>query len=141
MGRLGPKLRASEPHKLIKTNSLDHPSRSLGRNSRAERRLPDRLQRVNRIWPAPARRGARIGASGLLLSLCASWIGCGGATAPCPTPTTELDRSREETERLEEQIARESARQRALKAQLAELTAQVAATEAALDSLAGPTGP
>ncbi len=52
-----------------------------------------------------------------------SAAGCGGATAPCPTPTTELDQLRDRSERLEQDLAR-----------------RVAAAQAVLDSIARAKG-
>lgn len=72
--------------------------------------------------------------------LCLAAFGCGGATAPCPTPTTEIDSARAESERLESEIDREVARQHALDDRRAEAARAVEETQAALDSLAGATG-
>jgi hypothetical protein len=94
--------------------------------------------RPNRFWPGPVRTGIALGAKGALLALGLALNGC-GATAPCPTPTAEIDRSRDEAERLERQISREAARQRQLKEQRAEAASQVAATQAAA-AIAGEPG-
>jgi len=63
--------------------------------------------------------------------------GCGGATAPCPTPTTELDSLRTVSERLENQVDRETAEGRTLEARRDQASRRAAVAEAALDSLAG----
>jgi len=85
------------------------------------------------VIAAPLARNALV-----LLSLAA--LGCGGATAPCPTPTTEIDSARAESEQLEGEIAREAARQRALAARRAVAALAVEEIQAALDSLGGATG-
>ena len=93
-----------------------------------------------RFWSGP---GRSIPGSAVRLAIFAVLIsaaGCGGATAPCPTPTTELDRLRGETERLERDLARTTREDRALAARRDEAARRIAAAQAALDSLAGTEG-
>lgn len=73
----------------------------------------------------------------IALALSAALAGCGGATAPCPTPTTELDSLRTVAEGLESQVDRETAEGRTLEARRGREVKRVAAAQAALDSLAG----
>ena len=61
---------------------------------------------------------------------------CGGATAPCPTPTTELDQLRDRSERLEEDLARATREDRKVSAQREEAGRRIEAAQAALDSIA-----
>jgi cytochrome c-type biogenesis protein CcmH/NrfG len=69
-----------------------------------------------------------------------SAAGCGGATAPCPTPTTELDQLRDRSERLEQDLTRATSEDRKVSAQREEAARRVAAAQAALDSIARPKG-
>lgn len=78
-------------------------------------------------------RAAQIWAA-LILVLAAA--GCGGATTPCPTPTTELDRLRSESERLEQDLDRAAGDERSLRAEREEAAQRIGAAEVALDSLA-----
>jgi hypothetical protein len=98
-----------------------------------------------RFWPgtgraAPSSSAGRAAlssnASRALLILIISAAGCGGATAPCPTPTTELDRLRSESERLEQDLTRATREERALSGQREEAGRRIAAAQAALDSIA-----
>jgi hypothetical protein len=63
--------------------------------------------------------------------------GCGHATVPCPTPTSELDRLRDETEGAREETDRAGAEADALEARRDAAEQRAAAARAALDSL-GP---
>ena len=85
-----------------------------------------------RFWPRP---GSAILAS-IALALAANLAGC-GATAPCPTPTTELDSLRTVAEGLESQVDRETAEGRTLEARRDQQAARAATAQAALDSLQG----
>lgn len=73
----------------------------------------------------------------IALALSVALPGCGGATAPCPTPTTELDSLRTVAEGLESQVDRETAEGRTLEARRDREVKRAAAAQAALDSLAG----
>jgi hypothetical protein len=66
--------------------------------------------------------------------------GCGGATAPCPTPTTELDRLRAESQAAEGKLDQATETDRELKAKGDAAARRIEAAQAALDSL-GPVGP
>ena len=61
--------------------------------------------------------------------------GCGRATVPCPTPTTELDRLRAETEGLRDETDRAEAEKAALTARRDAAAARAEEARAALDSL------
>jgi len=63
-------------------------------------------------------------------------MGCGHATVPCPTPTQELDRLREETERTRSDMDRALAEDRALKARREAAIQRATAAQQAADSLA-----
>lgn len=54
---------------------------------------------------------------------------------PCPTPTTELDRHREESEGAQRIASRAASEARAAEAKRGEAEQRVAAAKAALDSL------
>jgi hypothetical protein len=62
--------------------------------------------------------------------------GCGQATVPCPTPTTRLDRLRDETGRLRDDAERAQAEQGAWDARKEAAAQRVSDMEARLDSLA-----
>ncbi|HEU5312054.1 MAG TPA: hypothetical protein VFV24_11425 [Candidatus Eisenbacteria bacterium] len=88
------------------------------------------------LWPAgPGGLRGGIPRALLLLFLFAT-PGCGGATAPCPTPTTELDRLRTESERLEREMDEASSADDAANEEREEAMRRVAEAEAALDSIA-----
>lgn len=61
--------------------------------------------------------------------------GCGGAHAPCPTPTSDIDRHREESFAAERDVRNAVAEERALRAKREEAAARIEAARAALDSL------
>ena len=63
--------------------------------------------------------------------------GCGGATAPCPTPTSEIDRLRTESERLQADLDRAAARERELRSARDAASLKLGSAQAALDSLLG----
>ncbi|HZV91179.1 MAG TPA: hypothetical protein VFF34_04115 [Candidatus Nitrosocosmicus sp.] len=97
---------------------------------------PDRRHgfgRAVRFWP---RRGLAALAA-IALGLAFALAGCGGATVPCPTPTTELDSLRTAAEGLESQVDRETSEGRTLEARRDREVERAAAAQAALDSLAG----
>ena len=62
--------------------------------------------------------------------------GCGHATVPCPTPTQELDRLRDEADRARTDMDRALAEERALKARREAMMQRAAAAQHTLDSLA-----
>jgi hypothetical protein len=61
--------------------------------------------------------------------------GCGGAHAPCPTPTSEVDRHREESLAVERNVKAAFSEDRSLRAKRDEAASRIAAAEAALDSI------
>jgi hypothetical protein len=72
------------------------------------------------------------------LVLCAASLllpGCGGAHVPCPTPTSEVDRHREESLAAERNVRAALSEDRSLRAKREEAAARIAAAEAALDSM------
>jgi hypothetical protein len=93
-----------------------------------------------RIWPDPGWAGLRWDARRAFLVLLISAAGCGGATAPCPTPTTELDRLRGENEGLEQDLTQATREERAISAQREEAGRRIAVAQAALDSIARAKG-
>jgi hypothetical protein len=62
--------------------------------------------------------------------------GCGHATVPCPTPTTQLDRLRDETERLRADAERARTEEGAWDARREAAAQRASDMEARLDSLA-----
>ncbi|HKQ19010.1 MAG TPA: hypothetical protein VJW75_04625 [Candidatus Eisenbacteria bacterium] len=70
----------------------------------------------------------------------AAFAGCGGANAPCPTPTTELDRHRDESFEAQREVGAVLAEERALRAERESAAARLQAARAALDSLAPSAG-
>ncbi len=71
----------------------------------------------------------------LLITTPFGFAGCGHATVPCPTPTTELDRLRGETERLRQETERVQAEEEAWNARKDAAAQRVEDTQARLDSL------
>ena len=61
--------------------------------------------------------------------------GCGGATAPCPTPTSEIDKLRAESERLQEDLDRVATQERGLRSVRDAAGLKLGAAQAALDSV------
>ena len=105
--------------------------------SRVERLGPDQPAR---IWPGSGWPVFGSDARRAFLALLISAAGCGGATAPCPTPTTELDQLRARSERLEEDLARATREDRKVSAQREEAGRRIEAAQAALDSIARAKG-
>ena len=62
--------------------------------------------------------------------------GCGQGIVPCPTPTLELDRLRDETDRTRAEMERSLAEERALKARREAAAQRATAARQTLDSLA-----
>lgn len=62
--------------------------------------------------------------------------GCGHATVPCPTPTTQLDRLRGEAERLREETERAQTEEGAWEARREAAASRAEAAQARLDSIA-----
>ena len=61
--------------------------------------------------------------------------GCGGAHAPCPIPTSDVDRHREESLAAERNVKVALSEDRSLRAKREEAASRIAAAEAALDSM------
>lgn len=66
--------------------------------------------------------------------------GCGGGNAQCPTPTTELDRHRDESFAAQREVGAVSTEDRALRAEHESAAERIEAARAALDSLAPAAG-
>ena len=131
--RRAPRARAEKPPNLINSEELrDRESVPAGAfGAESVRRLV--FGRTVRFWPY-ASRGALASIS---VALALGLAGCGGATARCPTPTTELDSLRTVSDRLESQVDRETADGRTLETRRDQAAHRAAVAEAALDSLAG----
>jgi len=71
----------------------------------------------------------------MLFLLLLATHGC-GSTAPCPTPTTELDRLRTESERLEREMDEAGSADAAANEEREEALRRLAEAQAALDSIA-----
>ena len=94
--------------------------------------LPPALSGAARMWP-----GYQALAMLALLSFSSIGLaGCGGATTPCPTPVSQLDHLRGETERLREETERAQAEEGAWDARKEAAGQRVLAAQARLDSLA-----
>ena len=79
----------------------------------------------------------------LFLALClasAGLPGCGGALATCPTPTSDIDRHREESLAAERDTRAALSEERALRAEREQAAARIGAAQAALDSLKTAAG-
>ncbi len=63
--------------------------------------------------------------------------GCGGATAPCPTPTTELDRLRAESQTVEGDLDHATVADRELRVRRDAALRRIGSAQTALDSLGG----
>jgi len=77
------------------------------------------------------------------LLLCAAGFllpGCGGAHAPCPTPTSEVDRHREESLAAERKVRAALSEDRSLRSKRDAAAGRIAAAEAALDSMKAAGG-
>jgi hypothetical protein len=73
----------------------------------------------------------------LLVAIPLGLTGCGHATVPCPTPTTELDRLRSESERLRQDAERAQSEEEAWGARKEAAAQRLRDIEARNDSLAG----
>lgn len=84
------------------------------------------------LWPA-ALPSAVLAAS---LALVAALSGCGGATAPCPTPPALLDEHRSQSEALQEDLARAGEEAALLEERREEALRRIQEATAREDSLA-----
>jgi len=87
------------------------------------------------FWPRLPFTPSRLAVTKLLSVLSIVLYGCGGATAPCPTPVTDLDRHREESAQAQRAASKAASEARAADARRAEAVRRVAASRAAHDSL------
>ena len=71
-----------------------------------------------------------------LLLLVFTLQGCGGATAPCPTPTTELDQLRDRSARLESEMEAATRAEASSEGEREEAMRRLTGAQAALDSIA-----
>ena len=134
-GRWGgaPLREGGKPPKLISLNQLNDQEQVPALLPREECGKRLGFVRPVRFWP-------RLRAWFLVpacLAVATGLGGCGGATAPCPTPTTELDSLRTVAESLEREVDRETAESRKLEARHDAAARRVEAAQAGLDSLAG----
>lgn len=128
-----PRARAEKPPKLINPEELrDRESVPAGAFGAESGRRPV-FGRPVRFWPR-LRTGVLASIS---VAVAVDLAGCGGATTPCPTPTTQLDSLRTVSEGLENQVDRETAEGRTLEARRDQAAHRTAVAEAALDSVAG----
>jgi len=72
----------------------------------------------------------------LLVTTLLGVAGCGHATVPCPTPTTELDRLRAETDRTREEKEKAQEEEGAWEARKEAAAQRVRDIEARIDSVA-----
>lgn len=94
--------------------------------------MPPVRSRTVKAWP-----GRRTLAAVVFLGAMALGApGCGQATVPCPTPTTQLDRLRAETERRREDADRAHTEEGAWDARKEAAAQRVSDIQARLDSLA-----
>ena len=84
-----------------------------------------------KAWPVPEAAIVFF----LLVTPSLGLAGCGHATVPCPTPTTELDHLRNETERLREETERVQTEEEAWNARRDAAQARAEEAQARLDSL------
>lgn len=99
---------------------------------------PDALANAQPAEPKAARNWSErsvLAALFLLTTAPLAVTGCGHATVPCPTPTSELDRLRDETDRARAEMDRALAEEAALEARRDDAAQRVGAAKAALDSL------
>ena len=87
------------------------------------------------FWPRLPFTPSRLAVTKLLSVLSIVIYGCGGATAPCPTPVTDLDRHREESAQAQRAASKAASEARAAAVKRAELERRVAASRAEYDSL------
>ena len=125
--------RAETPPKLINPEELRDRESVPASAAGAESVQRQGFGRTVRFWP----RASTGALASISVALTLGLAGCGGATAPCPTPTTELDSLRTVSERLENQVDRETAEGRTLEARRDQASRRAAVAGAALDSLAG----
>jgi hypothetical protein len=119
---------------LIFHNKLPSQGRIAGAGFLARAEAMPAESKTARNWPE------RSILAGLLLFAWTPLAGCGHATVPCPTPTSELDRLRDETEAARAETDRAEAEEEALEARRDAAAEGVAAAQAALDSLEARPG-
>ena len=118
-------------YNLIYYNNLTSIRRSVGER-------PEALANAVPAEPVAVRNWSDFSVLTALLLLSTTPLavtGCGHATVPCPTPTSELDRLRDETEGARAETDRAEAEGAALEARREAAAERVAAGQAALDSL------
>jgi hypothetical protein len=75
------------------------------------------------------------------VAILAAAAGCAHTNAPCPTPTAQIDEHRAGVERLDAEVGKARAAERAERARRDEAATRAARARAALDSLAGGAQP
>jgi hypothetical protein len=73
----------------------------------------------------------------MAVAVLAAAAGCAHTNAPCPTPTARIDEHRAAVERLDAEVGKARAAERAERARRDDAARGVAEARAALDSLAG----
>jgi len=117
---------------LTNPSSLRRIRRNRGEPITAEAELSPAGSSTAKAWP-----GRPALAVVLFLANTPLWLtGCGHATVPCPTPTSQLDRLRGETGRLREDTERAQSEEEAWVARKEAAAQRVLAAQARLDSLA-----
>jgi hypothetical protein len=119
-------------HNLINSSNLPRIRPNRGERAAPPAPLLPAGSGAARMWPG---RSA-LTVSLLLISTPLGFAGCGHATVPCPTPTTELDKSRSEAERLREDTEKVQAEEEAWAARRDAAAEKVETARARLDSLA-----
>ena len=117
---------------LANPSNLRRIRRNGGEEITAEAELPPACSRTAKAWPGRPALTVML----LLANAPLGLTGCGHATVPCPTPTSQLDRLRGETERLREETERAQSEEEAWDARKEAAAQRVQAAQARLDSLA-----
>ena len=123
-------------HNLIPHNILNRNHRGTGERPEGLANELPAEPKAARIW------SERYVLAGLLLLVATpiAVAGCGHATVPCPTPTSELDRLRDDTERVRTETDRAEAEGAALEDRRDAAALRAAVAQAALDSLGAGEG-
>lgn len=96
--------------------------------------------RPDGFWSRPDSSPLRAVGAVVVFLFIAMTCGCGGAVAPCLTPTADLDRHRTESEDAQRTASRAASEARRAEAARAAAEARLAAARAAYDSLSTTAG-
>ncbi len=116
---------------LSDTSNLSRICRFHGEGNLRRAGLPATCSHTAKGWPVPGTAIVLL----FLVTMPLGVTGCGHATVPCPTPTTELDRLRSETERLREDTERVQTEEGAWEARRDAAAQRAEDAQARLDSL------